>query len=144
MTKSLICGKIRIVLLLRKVRFLKYKFKKMLMVNEEINNSNANTGKRTGILAAFRAMFSSADEKSDKDMDSSIKAEVKKLDAESKGSIESLTSRLYPQEQSRENFSKTLKPTKIEKINDKVDKPIKKGKNAKTFEKQEDDGEREL
>ena len=91
------------------------------MVKEEVNDFNKkNTGKMTGILAAFKAMFLSDDEKIEAD----VQGEVDKLNNESAGSISNLEKRiLSDKEQRRSKLASDLKPKKINPVEKGKEKP---------------------
>lgn len=97
------------------------------MVKEEINNlGNTNLAKKPGILAAFKAMFLSDEEK----IDSNVEKEVENLKAQSAKNIQALENKiLLDKKQEREKLSKDLKPEKMEKIekvaNNKQNEKIK-------------------
>ena len=78
------------------------------MVSEEANNK-----KRAGFFAAFRAMFSSDEEK----LNEEDKKEIEALNAESAKSIESLEKRiLSDKKQSRKKLAEDLKVEKASEI----------------------------
>ena len=105
------------------------------MVSEEIKKIDNN--RKLGILAAFKAMFSSDEEK----LDENVKKEVEGLRAESDPNIEAIQNRiLSDKKQRRAKLSEDLKPAKINKI----DNSAKIVSKSRTAQKEKDTEEREL